>query len=233
MNTTKLIIWSLFLLLISSCTFNEIEDPCSGRSYETTYSLLKEYIFVNENNQYELVINEEIIESLRVRPTYIGLIKADLNKINQDIEKAMNDPLCSQVIMSTIKQGIMVKKSDPSLKLNISDEVEEENFILTRAGNPWMTLYTNEGNGIKFTSTDQVHSVAYVSPGWGTYSVTIYCSTGKLSSGKNYTQWTGSMAITLNNWWYANNKNGDNTNWQFTSNPLGSGAQGSIVFKSV
>ena len=57
------------------------------------------------------------------------------------------------------------------------------------------------------------------------------CKTGKLSDGKNYVFFTGTVGTTLTNWWYANNPNGNNTQWDFNANGLSNGAYGSVSFQ--
>lgn len=228
MKTIKLLFLSTLLVLISSCAFEYDDNPYSNRSFEKTYSLLKKYVIVNEHDQYELIVDQKIIDSLMIRPDHISRIQTDLLEINQKVLADMNDPNCVQVIMSTETQGVMVKKSDPSLKYEISSE--EEFTLRSTREQIWMSLQPNNGNSRTFTSTAQVRTDLGVTPGWGTYYINFASSTGKMSSGSNRISWSGSGSINYINYWYANNPNGSNTQWTFTSGPLGSGANGSVVF---
>lgn len=229
MKTFKLPILAVMTLaLITSCSLDYEDEPYSKRSYEKTFALLKEYIVVNELDQYELLVPQQTIDSLKVRPDFIGRIKSDLSEINMKVSNDMNNPDCKLVVMCTESQGAMIKKSAVDVKYEFMDEISQPRQP-TRQSYA-MPVYTTYGNSINFTSYQQVRTLSSISPGWGAYYFGFSSSTGKLSNGRDYVSFSGTSSINLTHFWYATNPNGDNTYWAFSAGPLGSGAIGWITF---
>lgn len=215
--------------VLGSCKDEDNEKMYSSRSYNETYALLSPYIIVNESDEFEINASKEVIDSLRINPGHIGKLKGDLISVNLQTRKALDDYQCSQVFMITERQGILIKKSTPSLEYEISPSVSS--LIATR-GNASMTIDPNQGGWASFTGGTQVRTDISISPGWASpYVLNFNCKTGKLSDGKNYVFFTGTVGTTLTNWWYANNPNGNNTQWDFNANGLSNGAYGSVSFQ--
>lgn len=216
-------------VVLGSCKDEDNEKMYSSRSYNDTYALLSSYIIVNESDEFELGVSKEVIDSLKINPGHIGKLQGDLFRINQQIRKALDDYQCSQVFMITERQGVLIKKSNPNLKYEISSN--GLNSIATR-GNASMTIDPNQGGSAFFTGGTQVRSDISISPGWASpYVLNFNCKTGKLSDGKDYIFFTGTVGITLTNWWYASKPNGNNTQWDFNANGLSNGAYGSVSFQ--
>lgn len=216
--------------ILGSCKYDDEEKMYSSRSYGETYALLRSYIVVSESDEFELNASKDVIDSLRINPSYISKLKGDLCNINQQIKKALNDPLCSQVLMITERQGALVKKADANLKYEINSS--DPNPIITRA-NVYMNIDANQATNANFIGGSEVRTDISVSPGWASpYVINFNCRTGKLSgSSKDYILFTGTSSITLTNWWHANNPNGNNTQWDFFAHGLGNGAHGNAAFQ--
>lgn len=95
-----------------------------------------------------------------------------------------------------------------------------------------MGLDPNQERDAVFTGGTQVRTDITLSPGWASpYVLNFTCRTGKLSSGKDYVYFTGTRGTTLTHYWYANNPNGNNTQWNFNAHGLSNGATGYVSFQ--
>lgn len=234
MRTLNLKFQTLILLLMAcvvlgSCKDEYDEKIYSSRSYSETYALLSPYVIVNESDEFELDVSKEIIDSLRINPGHIGELKGSLFGINQKTRKALDDYQCSQVFMVTERQGVLIKKTAPNLKYEISQN--SLGSIDTR-GNVSMIIVPNKGGWASFTGGAQVRTDISIFPGWSSlYVLNFNSKTGGLSDGKNYICFVGTVGVTLTNWWYANKDNGNDTQWSFNATGLSDGAYGSVSFQ--
>ena len=127
----------LLLLLVTvgtvlgSCAYDDDEKMYSSRSYDETYALLRPYIIVNEYDEFELSATKEVTDPLRIYPGHIARLKGDLHSINLQTKKALNDYQCSQVLMVTERQGVLVKKTAFNLTYEIGSN--DPGLIATRA----------------------------------------------------------------------------------------------------
>ena len=226
----------LLLLLVTvgtvlgSCAYDDDEKMYSSRSYDEAYALLRPYIIVNEYDEFELSATKEVTDPLRIYPGHIARLKGDLHSINLQTKKALNDYQCSQVLMVTERQGVLVKKTAFNLAYEIGSN--DPGLIATRA-DASMVIDSEEGGSASFTGGTQVRTDISISPGRNSpYVLTFDCSTGKLSNDQDYIYWVGTVGATLTNWWHANNPNGNNTQWSFSANGLSNGARGYVSFQS-
>lgn len=216
--------------VLSACRFDEDEKMYSSRSYDETYALLRPYILVNESDEFELSAGKEVTDPLRIYPGHISKLKGELYDINLQIKKALNDPLCSQVLMVTERQGALIKKTAPNLKYEISSN--EPDIITTRA-DAYMTIDSDQGGSAVFTGGAQVRTDISMYPGSASpYVLNFHCKTGEFREGENYICWTGTVGSTLTNWWYANNPDGNNTRWSYNAKRLSDGATGYVSFQN-
>ena len=224
-----LVLSVLVCVFLGSCAYDEEEKMYSSRSYDDTYALLCPYIIVNEYDEFELNVTKEVTDPLRIHPGHIARLKGDLCSINQQTKKALNDYQCSQVLMVTERQGVLVKKTAFNLKYEIGSD--DPSLIATRA-NTSMLIDPKQGGSASFTGGTQVRTDITISPGrTSPYVLTFDCSTGKLSNDQNYIYWAGTVGTTLTNWWQTNNPNGNNTQWSFNANGLSNGARGYVSFQ--
>lgn len=213
----------------SSCRYDVDEDIYSSRSYDETYALLRPYIIVNEYDEFELIAGKEVIDPLRIHPAHIARLKVELTTTNQRVRKALDDNQCSQVLMVTELQGVLVKKTPLNLIYEIGSD--NPNLIATRT-DASMIIDSDKEVNASFTGGTEVRSNITIYPGrTSPYVLTFDCNTGKLSNGQDYIYLTGTVGTTLTNWWYTSNPNGNSTRWSFNANDLSNGASGIVSFQ--